>query len=282
MTDSKFEKDDLVDFKKDEKVGLVSTVDRDGNPHVSLITSIQATDEKHLILGQFCEGRSKDNLRERPRSGFLILTLDMSYWMGTMSWTGEADTGEELEEFNMKPMWRYNTYFGIHRAHYLDVRTVHPRKKISIPALLPSIITGRMTGLFTAGTRKEKPINRWTEKLLNNLSSLSFLSWVDKEGYPVIFPALQLFCRHGNQVLFAPGEYGKEFETIEKGSVVVVYSLSLQMESVLLRGSFSGLRRVAGMKVGIIEIDWVYNSMPPVPGQIYPEIPLEAVVVNKD
>jgi len=26
-----------------------------------------------------------------------------------------------------------------------------------------------------------------------------------------------------------------------------------------------------------VEVEWVYNSMPPVPGQVYPPVPIEAV-----
>jgi hypothetical protein len=37
-----------------------------------------------------------------------------------------------------------------------------------------------------------------------------------------------------------------------------------------VRGEFTGYRRYAGIKAGAIEIDWVYNSMPPKPGPIYP------------
>ncbi|MBN2659290.1 MAG: hypothetical protein JXR86_19705 [Spirochaetales bacterium] len=277
MIENALKPEDLEYFRKDEKVGLVSTVDGEGKPHVSLITTLQAVDQTRMIMGQFCEGRSKDNLRECPRSGFMILTLDMSYWMGTMSWTGEADTGKEVEEYNMKPMWRYNTYFGIHRVHYFDLKTVYRRKKISIPALLPSLLKGRLGGFFVGKTRGETPLNNWTARLLNKLDSLSFISWIDNEGYPVIYPALQLFSRHGNQIVFSPGEYSKEFGKIGTGASVAVYSLSLQMESVLVRGAFSGFRKSGGVRVGVIEVDWVYNSMPPVPGQIYPELPLEPV-----
>jgi hypothetical protein len=34
----------------------------------------------------------------------------------------------------------------------------------------------------------------------------------------------------------------------------------------------------AHAKVGVVEIDWVYNPMPPVPGQVYPPVELLPVV----
>jgi hypothetical protein len=34
---------------------------------------------------------------------------------------------------------------------------------------------------------------------------------------------------------------------------------------------------VAGIPSGVVNIDWVYNSMPPVAQQIYPPLKIEAV-----
>lgn len=276
-----FEKKDLPRFEKDEKIGLVGTIDGNGLPRVSLITSLQAADDEHLLMGQFCEGISKDNLRQRPESAFLILTLDMSWWHGKMHWTGETDRGDEIELFNSKPMWRYNTYFGIHRVHFLDLKEVSPERKISIPSLLPSILAGRFARLFIAGKGGSAPINRWTAKLLDKPSSLSFLSWIDEDGYPLVIPALQLLSAGRNRVIFPLSGDSRAFRSISKGTSVAVFSLSLQMESALLRGSFTGIKKAGGIPVGIIDIDWVYNSMPPVPGQIYPQLPLEPVVFRQ-
>jgi len=50
------------------------------------------------------------------------------------------------------------------------------------------------------------------------------------------------------------------------------------MENVLIRGTFRGFERKRGVKMGVVDIDWVYNSMPPKQGQIYPEIALEPVM----
>jgi hypothetical protein len=48
------------------------------------------------------------------------------------------------------------------------------------------------------------------------------------------------------------------------------------MQSVLVRGAFSGLRGRLPPS-GAVAVDWVYNSMPPGHGQIYPPVPLEEV-----
>ena len=61
------------------------------------------------------------------------------------------------------------------------------------------------------------------------------------------------------------------------GAPVAVFGLTMVMENVLIRGNFVRQKGVLGLPMAVIDIDWVYNSMPPCHGQIYPEIPLTAV-----
>jgi len=58
---------------------------------------------------------------------------------------------------------------------------------------------------------------------------------------------------------------------------VAVFGMALTMEDVLVRGTYQGSKNIAGIKCGIVQLDWVYNSMPPTPRQIYPEVIIEAV-----
>jgi len=58
---------------------------------------------------------------------------------------------------------------------------------------------------------------------------------------------------------------------------VALFGMTLDMEDVLLRGIWTGFRRHGVAKLAVIDIDWVYNSMPPVVVQVYPSLPLEAV-----
>ncbi len=53
--------------------------------------------------------------------------------------------------------------------------------------------------------------------------------------------------------------------------------LTMGMEDVLVRGTFHGFKRFRFMKLGTVDIEWVYNSMPPGHGQIYPPVALKPV-----
>ena len=53
---------------------------------------------------------------------------------------------------------------------------------------------------------------------------------------------------------------------------LAVFALNLEVMSLLVKGTFLGLKKARGMTFGSIDIEQVYNTMPPVPGQIYPEL----------
>jgi hypothetical protein len=120
-------------------------------------------------------------------------------------------------------------------------------------------------------------LNDWTRAFLNKLDTLKFLSYVGADGYPVIIPAIQTQSLDAQHVLFSTSVYSDELETIPPAADLAVFSMALTMEDVLLRGKYLGIRRVAGIRTGMVQVDWVYNPMPPVPGQVFPPVELSAV-----
>ncbi len=86
---------DIDAFAPDSKVGLLATIDSEGLPHITLITTLAGKDPTHLTWGQFCEGRSKVNVQHEPRVGFLVLNQEREVWRGRARWThlvgGEPD-----------------------------------------------------------------------------------------------------------------------------------------------------------------------------------------------
>src|SRR5664280_178645 len=105
----------------DMKVALLATLDAHNLPHVTLITTIQARDPSTIIWGQFTEGYSKQNVHTNPKTAFLVMSLARKIWRGRALWKEERKEGPEYEMYNNKPMWRYNTYFGIHTVHYMQL-----------------------------------------------------------------------------------------------------------------------------------------------------------------
>jgi hypothetical protein len=53
--------------------------------------------------------------------------------------------------------------------------------------------------------------------------------------------------------------------------------MSFEMQTVLLRGTYKGIRSIGGIECGELIADWVYSPMPPKSEQVYPPRKLEAV-----
>ncbi len=95
--------------------------------------------------------------------------------------------------------------------------------------------------------------------------------------HPEIIPTIQAQSLDAQHVLFSTSVYAEELKAIPAGVPLAVFSMALTMEDVLLRGTYQGIRRVGGVKAGVVEVDWVYNPMPPVAGQVYPAVEIRAV-----
>jgi uncharacterized pyridoxamine 5'-phosphate oxidase family protein len=262
--------EDVARFERDAKIGLLATVDPQGLPHVSLITSIQAKSADKLMFGQFCEGLSKKHVKDNPRTGFLVMSQEKELWRGKARWTGEAKSGEDYEMYNRKPMFRYNSYFGIHTVHYLELVEFRGKESLSAARIVVGYLVTTLAKRLAVAEPRKEILKPWAEKLLGGLGTLKFISHIREDGYPAIVPVVPCQPAGSGRLVFAPGVHRRELAAVPAGATVAVFALNLQMESVLVRGCFTGYRRYMGLKAGAIDIDWVYNSMPPMQGPIHP------------
>jgi hypothetical protein len=274
---TQFSTDDIQSLSASMKIGILGTVTPEGLPHLTMISTLKASSPDQMAFGQFIEGRSKEYLRLNPRAGWLIMSLDKQVWRGKARFTHTAKNGAEYDFYNNTPLFRYNAYFGIHTVYYLDL--IEQSGKAPLPmqkVVLASVLTmlARTLGRSRAGSRV---LNPWTIGFLNKLNTLKFIGYVGEDGYPVVFPCIQAQATDEEHLKFAASVYADEIKRIPTGATLAVFGLSLDMEDVLLRGRYEGLRRIAGVRCGSLQVDWVYNPMPPVPGQIYPQLPLEPV-----
>ena len=277
---TQFNQKDLKHFEPEAKVGIIATVNPEGLPHITLITALQAKTPEKLIWGQFSEGQSKQNVQINPKTGFLIMTMDRSLWRGKAQWTHNITHGEDYEMFNNKPMFRYNAYFGIHTVHYMNL--VETYGKESLPLLqiaLGSILTKLAKSAARLNSKSKRILKLWAEGLFNRLDAIKFLSYIGNDGFPVIIPLIQCQAADSTRLVFSPAAYKEELGTLRQGSNVAIFGLTMEMEDVLTRGVFTGLEKHRGITLGCVDINWVYNSMPPTPGQIYPASELKAVEI---
>ena len=268
---------DIQSTRPELKIGLLATVNPEGLPHVTLLSSIMACSPAQMCFGQFTEGMSKKHILANPKVGFLIMSLDKNLWRGKCDYTHYTKDGPEYDFYNNVPMFRYNAYFGVHTVYYLNLvgqtgKSPLPMNRIIFAAVQTMLARslGRKPGTLPV-------LNPWTRAFVDKIDNLKFLCYVASDGYPVIIPAIQTQSLDSQHVLFSTSVYQEELVAIPAGAPLAVFSMALTMEDVLLRGTYLGIRRVGGIPAGVVDVDWVYNPMPPVPGQIYPQVKLNAV-----
>ncbi len=272
-----FSKSEIQAFEPAMKIGLLATVNEQGLPHLTMITTLKAASERELVWGQFMEGRSKQFIRQDPRTGWLIMTLDKQFWRGKSSFTRTEKSGPDFDFFNNQPLFRYNAYFGVHTVYYMDLVTHSGKTALPMNSIILAAVK-TLVGRTLARRRAEANVlNPWTLSFINKLDNLKFLSYVDEDGFPVIIPAIQAQASDREHVAFSTSVYEEDLESIPSGASLAVFSLALTMEDVLVRGVYQGIQRLAGVRCGVVKVDWVYNSMPPTPGQVYPELKIDAV-----
>lgn len=263
----KMNPNDFKTFEKSEKLAILATVGSDGDPHLSLITTLMAKDENTLVAGQFSQGLSKINMVERHKSGFAFLTLDMCLWTGYCDWYDVKTEGEEYVGYNNMRMWRFNTYFGIGKVHYAHLKEISEKQKLNLAGIGANAVRVLLTKGFMKSKNDKKAMSPFVKKLFDNMGNPKFAGFIGSDGYPSVVPVVQAQSVGRDRVVFTASPYKKLFGELKKGMRVAVEAISMDMESALVKGTFSGFKN----GIGYVDVDKVYNSMPPICGYTFPK-----------
>ncbi len=257
-------------FKSTYKVGLIATLDDEGGPHITMLSSLQASSPRQLVMGQFTEGLSKDFMRIRPEVGFLIMSMDRRFWTGTARWTHCRTEGEEFDMYNKKPLFRYNTYFGVHTVHYFDLIEISEGEDLKMGAIVFRAALNMIGKQFYRNKRKSRILKSWAEKLMKGLQTLKFLSWVSEDGVPRILPVIEAQASDSGTIVIPAKPYAAKAKDLKKGAAVAINGLNFDMVGTLVKGRFGGFGFSPFGRSGRMDIERVYNSLPPKAGYVYP------------
>ncbi len=261
------------EFAKTMKIGLVSTIDDQGEPHITILSTIMAKDDQTMMLGEFVGGISKEHMVKRPQTGFLIMNLKKELWTGKMDWRSKTQEGPDYIMYNMQPKYRYNSYFGIHTVHYFNLVDLSEKHTLKMSGVILNSIKILLCKNLKKGSKKHPVMKPWSTALMKKMDTLKFISYIDVSGYPVIIPVIEAQAVSSSRIILSSAPYKQELSKIPSCARVAIFGLNLSMENVLLKGSFSGFK--GGL--AIIDIERVYNSMPPKMGYIYPPVENQAV-----
>ena len=254
---------------------LIATIDERDWPHVTMISSNRIINKKQLVWGAFTEGLSKKYVKERSKQGIFYMTSNMPFKFLQLKadFTHTTSEGEDLEHFNKSNLMRYFTYVRVHTAYYNNVVAARPVRNLPLGGIIKGIISdmigksGAKTGL------NEKRLNVIGYKLFTAPIAVRAIAYIDPiDGYPIIVPCIPLQATDHNRLVFPLSSLKEDLLQIPVDSRVAVFGMNFDYANQIIKGPFKGFRKFRGIKFGIIEIDEIYNSSPPVVGKIYPEI----------
>jgi len=272
-----FSDEDIHRLQPAMKVGILGTVDSDGFPHLTLISTLMASSPSQVVWGQFMEGLCKQYVRLNPKTGFLIMTLDKHLWRGKADFSETVKSGTDYDFYNRTPLFRYNAYFGVHTVYNMHLVSQSGEQILPMNRIIFAAIQTMLVRILGKQKAARQVLNPWTRALFAKLDNLKFLSYVAADGYPVIIPVIQAQPLNSQELVFSLTAFGNELQDVPPGSTVAIFGMAFTMEDVLIRGRFQGFRRIGGIHCGVVNVDWVYNPMPPTPMQIYPELAFQAV-----
>ncbi|TET03732.1 MAG: hypothetical protein E3J90_01670 [Promethearchaeota archaeon] len=271
--DSEFS-DELIEFTQpDIMVKLISTIDSRGWPHLTIITSNRAKSRDQIVWGQFFAGTSKENVQKNPKQGIFYMTTEapFKFIQVKADFTHTKTEGEDLDYFNQSDFFRYFTYINVYKIFYNNVIAVTPIRDLppgNIPRkIIKAIEKEAKTNL------EEKRLNVIGYKLFTNKIGVRAIAYIDpSDGFPIIIPHLQLNAIDHNRLYFPLTALKEDFLQIPVNSKVAVIGANFDMASQVVKGTFTGIQKFEETEYGLIDIEEIYNSSPPIVGKIYPKI----------
>jgi hypothetical protein len=279
--DSEFS-DELIKFTQpDIMVKLVATIDPRGWPHLTIITANRAKTKDQIVWGQFFAGTSKEYVQKNPKQGIFYMTAEapFKFIQVKVNFTHTKKEGEDLEYFNQSDFFRYFTYINVYKVFYNDIVAVTPIRDLP-PGSIPRKIVKAITNEAKTNL-EEKRLNVVGYKLFTDKIGVRAIAYIDpSDGYPIIIPHLQLNAVDHNRLYFPLTALKEDFLKIPANSKVAVIGANFDMASQVVKGTFIGIQTVENVEYGLIDIEEIYNSSPPIVGKIYPEIETKPKVNN--
>ena len=264
--------EEIIKFTQPEvMVKLIATIDPRNIPHITLISSNRAISEDQIVWGEFTKGLSKEYVQKNPKQGLFYMTAETPFRFIQVKadFSHTKTEGEDLENFNKSDFMRYFTYVTIYKVYYNNIVAATPIRELPFGGISRKITKEIIKSAKTE--LDEKKLNIIGYKLFTNPIGIRALSYIDpSDGYPIIIPHLQLQAVDHNRLYFPLTALKEDLLKIPIDSKVAVFAANFDMASQVVKGTFTGFHEVGEIEYGLIDIEEIYNSSPPITGVIYP------------
>ncbi len=259
----------------DVMLKLVATIDSRDWPHITMISSNRIANQKEIVWGAFTEGTSKKNVLSNPKQGIFYMTPEMpfKFLQAKVDFKFTREEGKDLERFNQSELMRYFTYVRVHTAYYNEIVSITKVKNLP----LGGIVLGILKDMVAKGGLKtglnEKRLNLIGYRLFSAPIAVRAISYIDpSDGYPLIIPCIPLQACDYTRLVFPFASMKGELLKIPEKTKVAVFGMNFDFVNQVVKGTYLGIQKSRGVKFGVVDIEEVYNSSPPIAGKIYPKL----------
>jgi len=272
--------EDAIEFTYPEIMAkLIATIDENGDPHITMISSNKAVNRNVVKWGQFTQGTSKKNVLRESKQGIFFMTAEMPFRFLQIKADFDYCTTEakDAEDFNKTDLFRYNVYMRIDKVYFNKVKAARSVRDIPLMGIMKGMLAN-IGGKRRYKTGKiEKRLPDFGMKLFNGLVFPKFVAYIDpKDGYPIIIPCFQARALEHKTIIFPLSQFKDDLLQIPKGCKIAVFGMDFETQTLLAKGTYVGIQKGRG----VMDIEQVYNSMPPRAGYIYPELEVRKKVTK--
>lgn len=243
---------------------FLSTRSQEGIPNVVPCVSLTAADDQPdtLFFGNFLLRKSITNLEADRRVGVLVITEALEGWILKGDFIEFQRTGPYVDHQMNSSLLRYNAYTGVRNAGVIHVNSIEghfliPRVQVALDYLRARLRAFRDVSNPETYQLVEIPLP--VQREFNRMVAVKVLAWIDKDGVPIVRPALSLQPT-GAYTMTAWLGNG---ELPHPPSGVQVASNILTFEAISYQAK--GRWQLEG-KAGCLQVQQVYAGGPPYPG----------------
>lgn len=247
---------------------FLATVSARGVPNIVPIISIEATDAQTIIFAELMIWKTRKNLEENPQVAAAVMTRDLKAWVVKGDFVGFQKKGKYYEKLSGNELFRYNAYTGIRSAAVIRIKEVLPAVSLPKGKLLGDLLKVRVLSPRAGSQlRGKQEIPLPVSEKFRRLMGVKYLAYIDTDGYPGIIPLLSSYPADGRRLIFGTSISGKAIGRLKSREKVAASVITSDPVAYQVKGSFQGIKRYWGIKVGVIDIDELYSASPPLPGE---------------
>ncbi len=239
---------------------FLATKDESQVPNVVPIISIQPYDRETLIFGNFLMWKTEQNLAKNDQVSVTVITEDLYGATIRGVFTGFQKVGEYANIISATPHMRYNAYSGIRSAGSIRIQDISEPFQFSKLELLSGLVQSKIRRLgakrYSQGKRVMHPV---VEGLFARAVAVKILSFLDRDGFPVAFPAMSMQPAAPDVLVFPKKQMLPGMPSISEDAPVAASIITMEPIAFQLKGTYRDMDE----KWGAVLLNEAFHASPP-------------------